>query len=985
MNLHRQGYLNWILVCVMLFAGCQAYPARAQNGGDPAVPPGLEHAAVRPYTGEQLKNAGMKLEDVLNQIKQPDYLPADPVALQKKLADQPQVEPPIGAMLAYLQACIAWDQKRLFEARQYLERALTLAPDNNHLLQMLAQLWAASDNRMRSSAYLEKAVQVDPLNMELVLQLGGFALDQDRYEAAMANFHYVQQHMADTAEPDMGLMPLVDYYLGAAMDRQGYAAAAITCYRRFLTADIQQAPRNPREGRRMELLFEQQGILWRQMGDTYCQLQQYDNALEAYRTAVTVGVANKIDIVRRLVYVCLKLDRADLAATSALEMVTDNQLDRQAVELIEFVASHVPDRQKWIAQIQAQLKDQKSDTQALMLLVNLFDPQVARQMIREHLANTPEDLQAINWLLEHLKINEIDADLSRALDVILKAMVAKPQQADEFTVMLVAKVTDQARLQKLINALPKDEKTKALRLFLLAQTYAKSSDLKQAQKLLEEAILADDQLTVARLRLAVLHMSLKEFDEADKVLIPVNDPSDPRVVGIRVKLLTQADRLDEALAVLDRALAVRSDDVDLLLQKAQVLIAMHKAPQAERTLLDALNVNPQAEAIYEALFEMYDQGAVPDAMEQYKRLMMRVLNAIPQSRVARMHFADALSASGKNDRAEGMFLDLLKENPQDYRVLNELLDLYRQHQQNDKADKLLEERIAAAPDDRLLMLVAQTHYQQAHQQDKWFMITEQIIRKFDEEPIRTLRLGSLYMGNQREKEGMDMLEGLWKKQDLDAEAGLTLVTLLSRGYSTQKNPEALDKLFEDAIKRYPDHDADLLYTWGNTLERSGRAEQGQAIMLQLLEKHPDHAAANNGLGYTWANKGINLDKALKMIQKAVDSDPNNAAYLDSMGWVHYKLGQFDKAVERLKQAQAAPGGDYPVILDHLGDAQYRSGDVAQAIRTWQRAQQLMTQPDVNPIEDPEIKGLGDRLKAKITATTEEKQPPVADVVAPAQP
>ncbi len=965
----------------MLFAGCQAFPVRAQEI-DPTLPPGLERREVQPIAQNKRDKALKPLNEVLKQLQRPDFLPDDPIALQKELDEKEQVEPPIVAMLYYVQAREAWDENRMFEARQHLERALRLAPDNKHLMQMLAQLWASSRNLSRSTSYLQKVLKVDPLNMDLVIQLGAFSLELDRYEEAASTFHYVQKYAADAPDADAALLPLVDYYIAVALERAGYALASIESNKRFISADIQTFPRDQRQARRMELLLQQKGALWRQVGDAYCQLERYNDALEAYRTAVLVGGNSKIDIMRRLVYVCLKLDKPQMAAQSVLEMLADGQIDQTVVELVHFMVKHIPDRAQWIAQVQQQLKQNKVDPQTIMKLADLFDPKAAQQMVKQQLKQDPADLQALTWVLEHLDPNASAENLKQAVDLILTAMITKPQQADVFSVLLVAKVKDAKQLIEQIQNLPDDADSKALRLYLLAQAWSRQGDIDKTRKLLEDAIAVDDQLLVARLRLSVLHMSQKELDKADEVLKPIKDQTDPRVVSIRVKLLTQADRLDEVLLVIDKALEKRPGEVELLLQKAQVQVRMNKADLAERTLLDGLNMNPLAESLYEALFEMYEQGVVPDAMEQYKRLMMRVLKTIPQSRVARLHFADHLSASGESTRAENIFLELLKENAKDYRALNELLDLYRQSQKLDKADALLLEQMQNAPDDRLLMLVAQTHYQETRQKDKWFELTEQIIRQFDEEPMRTLRLGSLYLEYDRQKQGIKMLEELWQKPDLKAETGLMLVTLLSRGYARDKLAGNIDKLFDKAAKRYPDHDADLLYTWAQTLDRISRHDRSEQIMEKLLKRHPDHGPANNGLGYTWANQGKNLDRALTMIQKAVASDPGNAAYLDSLGWVFYKLGRFDDAVTKLKEAKNAPGGDYPVILDHLGDAQYRNGDVAEAIRSWQRAQHQMSQPDVNAAEDPELKGLSEKLKAKITASSNKKEPPLADVNIP---
>ena len=137
MNIYRQRDLNWIMVCFMLFAGCQAFPIKAQEI-DPTLPPGLDRREVQPIAQNKRDKALKPLSKVFDQLQRPDFLPEDPIALQKELDEQEQVEPPIVAMLYYVQAREAWDENRMFEARQHLERALRLAPNNKHLLQMLA-------------------------------------------------------------------------------------------------------------------------------------------------------------------------------------------------------------------------------------------------------------------------------------------------------------------------------------------------------------------------------------------------------------------------------------------------------------------------------------------------------------------------------------------------------------------------------------------------------------------------------------------------------------------------------------------------------------------------------------------------------------------------------------------------------------------------------------------------------------------------------
>ncbi len=109
---------------------------------------------------------------------------------------------------------------------------------------------------------------------------------------------------------------------------------------------------------------------------------------------------------------------------------------------------------------------------------------------------------------------------------------------------------------------------------------------------------------------------------------------------------------------------------------------------------------------------------------------------------------------------------------------------------------------------------------------------------------------------------------------------------------------------------------------------------------QILDEYPDDVGALNDLGYLWADQGIHLERALRMTRKAVAAEPENIAYLDSVGWALYRMGRFDEAVKELQKAAAVDEPD-PIILDHLGDALRQTGDVAEARKAWQRALSLL--------------------------------------------
>lgn len=118
--------------------------------------------------------------------------------------------------------------------------------------------------------------------------------------------------------------------------------------------------------------------------------------------------------------------------------------------------------------------------------------------------------------------------------------------------------------------------------------------------------------------------------------------------------------------------------------------------------------------------------------------------------------------------------------------------------------------------------------------------------------------------------------------------------------------------------------------------------QSEEWLEELLDEFPEDIGALNDLGYLWADSGKHLDIALLMIQKAVADDPKNMAYRDSLGWVLFRLGRYDEATAELKVAAASEKPD-GVILDHLGDALQKSGDLPGAIDAWLRAAESFDQ------------------------------------------
>ena len=131
-------------------------------------------------------------------------------------------------------------------------------------------------------------------------------------------------------------------------------------------------------------------------------------------------------------------------------------------------------------------------------------------------------------------------------------------------------------------------------------------------------------------------------------------------------------------------------------------------------------------------------------------------------------------------------------------------------------------------------------------------------------------------------------------------------------------------------------ESDFYFYYGAACERNGEFERAVNLFKKAIELNPDYADAYNYLGYMYADKGINLNESLKLIEKAISYEPNNGAFIDSLGWIYYKLGKYDQALVELQKAVELIKDD-SVVFEHLGDVYQKLGKRDQAAIQWQKA------------------------------------------------
>jgi tetratricopeptide (TPR) repeat protein len=150
----------------------------------------------------------------------------------------------------------------------------------------------------------------------------------------------------------------------------------------------------------------------------------------------------------------------------------------------------------------------------------------------------------------------------------------------------------------------------------------------------------------------------------------------------------------------------------------------------------------------------------------------------------------------------------------------------------------------------------------------------------------------------------------------------------------------LEHLLERADASLPAPSAKVArFLLGAAYERTGKRDQAVAEFRRLLGADPEYHAALNYLGYMFAERGENLDEAQKLIERAVALEPDNGAYVDSLGWVYYRLGRFEQARAALERATRLEVGD-GTVQEHLGDVYGAMGERDRAGEAYRRALEL---------------------------------------------
>ncbi len=189
----------------------------------------------------------------------------------------------------------------------------------------------------------------------------------------------------------------------------------------------------------------------------------------------------------------------------------------------------------------------------------------------------------------------------------------------------------------------------------------------------------------------------------------------------------------------------------------------------------------------------------------------------------------------------------------------------------------------------------------------------------------------------RPADAVALLETALKEREGEPREGSSADLVEALATSLQKAGRVADSIavLKKALAGHPEAET-LAYALAVAYEKAGDSVAAEAAMQQVLTRNPEHADALNFLGYSWAERGVKLDEAQRLVEQAIALRPDSGYFTDSLGWVYYQKGDIGRAVITLEKADVLSGPE-PTILEHLGDAYRQAQRPADAAGAYRRA------------------------------------------------
>ncbi len=471
-------------------------------------------------------------------------------------------------------------------------------------------------------------------------------------------------------------------------------------------------------------------------------------------------------------------------------------------------------------------------------------------------------------------------------------------------------------------------------------------DFPQAIDVLKDAIKANPNNAEPYQQLAFIYARyLKKADQAIDYAnraIALN-PADIEGYQRLVEIEVGAGQEKKALEALDRASKVRSSDPNFWMHLGKLYVAILFKSDSQPKTDDLKRVNEIFKRAAEhagddpgILKDVADYYAASQQLKEAIPLYLRALELQPDDANAREKLATGFILTNQRGKAVEMLEQIIKEHPdkyQPYDLLAQVLDEEaRSLQRANRIDEAKAKFAKVAANYEQSMLINPNHL------GTYLHLAELLVG-----PLKDAgRAVQLLTEARRRFPGVP-----------------EIVYYLAIAQREAKRNQQAVATFEEALHEAQlDQDDDVVnakfyFNYGAAAEQAGLYEKAAELLRKSISLDPANSAeASNYLGYMWADHNMNLDEAETMIRRALESEPNNASYLDSLGWVEFRKGKFDQALIDLLRAAKTAERDDPVVFEHIGDTYLKLNRMPEALEAWQKALTL----------DPKNKNLAEKVE-----------------------
>ncbi|MDE3180752.1 MAG: tetratricopeptide repeat protein [Acidobacteriota bacterium] len=492
---------------------------------------------------------------------------------------------------------------------------------------------------------------------------------------------------------------------------------------------------------------------------------------------------------------------------------------------------------------------------------------------------------------------------------------------------------------------------------LLGRLYWLNNDPAKAEASFKSVLGSHPDSASALSYLGKLLMDQEQYRQALAILekVPENQRS-PSTLAMLGLAYSETGSIDKAIASYKEALSIDPDNSDVRRQYADALMRNGKLDVARAQFLEVVKMNPQDGLTHLRLAQL-DQAEGQFGTAAKELAQARTL--LPDD--PEVNFQDALLqyATGHNDQAIELLQGLLKstqKNDGRYSAgeasnraafLEHLGIIYRSERKYPEALAAFRQIVALGGEQgpRGEGLIVAT-LQLAGQRAKALEEVQKALQKYPRNRSLTLIEASLLGSQGQPQEAVKHLRAIERTSGADPQIELAIAQVYSGAKEYRKALDVVKGVLSSGELK-PGDQENAEFMLGAIYDRQKKYAQAEEQFKKVLASDPLNADAFNYLGYMLADRGVELDQSVSYIKKALEIEPQNAAFLDSLGWAYYKMARYDLALPPLEKAAKKLATD-PTVLDHLGSVYLKLGKDKEAAEAWRLAlKQWPTSPDTD--------------------------------------